>query len=166
MVAGHCESFLSRPPPPPNVPPRRLLAFGGLHWSASSCVTATGGVTVLSNKSLLLSSIGSFSSPGPVSGSVPPVGPAVEPRGVDDFPSLPAGEDHGPFGFQRRGGLRGAGQHVHGAGGRRLPAQDNDTDVSPSRGETEAFSSSRSLNSVISLKLSDCFFECAEATTS
>ena len=45
-------------------------------------------------------------------------------------PSL--GADVGTSGLVQRRGLRGAGQHVHGAGGRRLPAQDHDTHVSDS----------------------------------
>lgn len=43
---------------------------------------------------------------------------------------LSLGANVGSFGFMRWGRLRGAGQHVHGAGGRRLPAQNHDTDVS------------------------------------
>lgn len=39
------------------------------------------------------------------------------------------GADVGPVGFMRQRGLRGASQHVHGAGGWRLPAQDHDTHV-------------------------------------
>lgn len=46
------------------------------------------------------------------------------------LPSLLVGADNGPFRFQWCSGLWGAGYYVHGAGWWRLPAQDNDTNVS------------------------------------
>ena len=53
--------------------------------------------------------------------------------------SVSPGEDAGSAGPVPGRGLRGAGQHVHGAGGRRLPAQDHDTHVGSPHVELHVF---------------------------